>query len=123
VSLVSEQIHDVEAFLDSLIKRVTDWDRNLVEQAVYAFGLRKTNFSTNDFRHLLPELAHGHVGIVIRSMARRRLISQAVDENRYPITVKSTAASTHGKEVNVYGLTAAGVIAAREMLRKSEAAA
>lgn len=114
---------EVKAFLDSLIDRVSEWDRDLVEQAVYAFGWCKPIFSANDFRRLLPEMAHGHVGIVIRSMAGRRMILQALDENGYPITVKSTADSTHRKPIQCWELSDAGFHAARRVLRKQADAA
>lgn len=107
---------DAQAYLDSLIDRVSDWDRALVEQAVHFFGLARECFSCNSFRYLLPKMAHGHVGIVVRSMAQRRLIVQVRDRNGYPVTVTSTAESTHGKPIAVYKLTPAGERAANALL-------
>lgn len=120
---MTEEIQDVDKFLNSLITRVITWDRNIVEQAVYAFGWCNQTVSANDFRRLLPDLAHGHVGIVIRSMAARRMLRPALDQHGYPMTVRSTAESTHGKPIQCWTLTPAGRDAAERMLRKREAAA
>jgi hypothetical protein len=118
-----DEIQDPQAFLDSLIERVSDWDKNLVEQAVFAFGSCNPTLSANDFRDLLPTMAHGHIGIVISNMAKRRLTRRARDRNGYPLEVKSTAESTHGKPIAVWELTEAGFEAARSLLVEREAAA
>lgn len=88
-----------DQLLAELFKTVSDWDRHLIEQAVEAFGADGRPFSCNDFRDLLPDMAHGHIGIAIRSMAARK--PAAIVE----ITkVQSTSPATHGKEIGLYVL-------------------
>ncbi|MBQ1165640.1 hypothetical protein KBZ21_47455, partial [Streptomyces sp. A73] len=50
---------DRDARLSDIAKRTSDWDRVLVEQAVWMLGLQQDEFSANDMRELLPDLAHG----------------------------------------------------------------
>ncbi|MBQ1164367.1 hypothetical protein KBZ21_40970, partial [Streptomyces sp. A73] len=42
------------ARLSDIAKRTSDWDRFLVEQAVWMLGLQQDEFSANDMRELLP---------------------------------------------------------------------
>ncbi|WP_275558578.1 hypothetical protein [Streptomyces sp. 5-6(2022)] len=90
-----------DELLARLFKTVTDWDRALVEQAVEAFGADGRPFSCNDFRDLLPEMAHGHIGLAIRSMAARK--PAAIVEIG---EVTSTSPATHGKPIKQYVLAA-----------------
>lgn len=86
---------------------IPDWDRDLVEDVVVSFGSDGQPFSANDFRDLLPESAHRHIGAVLNSMsARRPAAIVPVGE------VRSTAASTHGKPVMVWRLAEAGGVRA-----------
>lgn len=88
-----------DKLLTELFKDVSDWDRNLIEQAVEAFGANGRPFSCNDFRDLLPDMAHAHIGLAFRSMASRK--PPAIVEVGQ---VRSTASSTHGKRIGVYVL-------------------
>lgn len=92
---------------------VTDWDRNLIEQAIYLFGETGQPFSMNTFRHLLPAMAHGTAGALLRGMACR---------NPAPIRKvgqeKSTSRKTHGKPIDVYVLTPDGHQQARNWHEK-----
>lgn len=89
--------------LAAVYAAIPEWDRDLVEDVVASFGSDGELFSANDFRHLLPESAHRHIGAVLNSMsARRPAAIVPVGE------VRSTAASTHGKPVKVWRLAEAG---------------
>jgi hypothetical protein len=90
---------DADQLLARLFKSVTDWDRKLVEQAVEAFGADGRPFSCNDFRDLLPDMAHGHIGAVIRSMSARKPAA-IVEIGKVP----STSPATHGKPIGQYVL-------------------
>lgn len=117
---------DVHRYLDTLAARVTDWDHALVRQAVLVTAyLQGGRVSANDFRDRLPEVAQGSVGLVIRQLPTRKhgaLIAKALTVDGYPITVPSTAVSTHGKPVQVWGLTSAGWAAARGLYEGRAAA-
>ena len=89
--------------LAAVYAAIPEWDRDLVEHVVVSFGADGEVFSANDFRHLLPEDAHRHIGAVLRSMATRRpAVIVPVGE------VRSTAASTHGKALKVWRLAETG---------------
>jgi len=100
MTITPEQARErADATLRALYRDVTDWDKALVEQAIDAIGDDGRTFSMNDVRDLLPDLAHGTAGVTIHGLLRRRP----------PLLVKvgeepSTAASTHGKRINVYRL-------------------
>ncbi|MEY9864145.1 hypothetical protein ABH935_009799 [Catenulispora sp. GAS73] len=90
---------DVAALLAAVYDSIPEWNRELVEDVVMSYGADGETFSANDFRHLLPEAAHGHVGAVLRSLATRRpAVIVPVGE------VRSTASSTHGKPIKVWRL-------------------
>ena len=89
--------------LAAVYAAIPEWDRDLVEDVVLSFGADGEPFSANDFRHLLPDAAHRHIGAVLNSLsARRPAAIVPVGE------VRSTAASTHGKPVKVWRLAKAG---------------
>lgn len=89
--------------LAAVYAAIPEWDRDLVEDVVVSFGSDGEPFSANDFRHLLPEAAHRHIGAVLNSMsARRPAAIVPVGE------VRSTAVSTHGKPVKVWRLAETG---------------
>lgn len=91
-----------DEILADLIKNTSTWDRAVVEQAVRAVGADGRPLSANDFRHLLPEMARGTVGVVIRSMAGRKAAALIkVGE------VPSTSGPTHGKPIGQYVLAKA----------------
>lgn len=115
----------VRELLDELAAGVSDWDWALVRQAVLVVGLWKAEFSANDFRDLLPESAQRVVGLVIRQLPFRRhgaLLRKATTVDGYPKTVPSTAASTHGKHLQVWTLTPVGREAARRLVDGQAAA-
>jgi hypothetical protein len=90
---------------DFLLEEIADqssWDQFLVEQAVFHFGQRHTEWSCNDLRDVLPELGHGFLGVAINSLSRGGIIQHT---NR---TVPSTQANTHGHRIGVWELTAKG---------------
>ena len=89
--------------LAAVYAAIPEWDRDLVEHVVASFGADGEVFSANDFRHLLPDEAHRHIGAVLRSMACRRPAAIV------PVgEVRSTAASTHGKTLKVWRLAETG---------------
>lgn len=99
-------------------KTVTDWDKNCIRQAIWLFGETGARFSMNTFRDLLPDMAHGTAGAVLRGMSQSKPA---------PIVkvgqVKSTAESTHGKPIDEYILTAHGRQLARDWHAKHQEAA
>lgn len=117
---------DVHRYLNTLATSVTAWDHALVRQAVLVTAyLQGGRVSANDFRDRLPEVAQGAVGLVIRQLPTKKhgaLITKARTVDGYPITVPSTAVSTHGKPVQVWTLTAAGWAAARGLYEGRAAA-
>jgi hypothetical protein len=99
-------------------KTVTDWDRDLIRQAIYLFGETGARFSMNTFRDLLPDMAHGTAGAVLRGMACRKPAPIVkVDEE------PSNLLSTHGKPIDVYVLTPLGHQEARDWHAKHQGAA
>jgi hypothetical protein len=91
--------------LDALLASipVNDWDKALLEQAVYLYGEGGQPFSMNDLRGMLPELAHGAAGRVLRGMRLRKPAPI-----REVAQVRSTSGPTHGKPISVYVLTPHG---------------
>ncbi|MFJ4808540.1 hypothetical protein [Streptomyces longwoodensis] len=88
--------------LDDIVKQ-DEWSLLLVEQAVLHFGLRKTEFSCNDLRDVLPELGHGFLGAAINALRTGGVIERT---GQY---VPSTQASTHGHVIAVWRLTGKGL--------------
>ncbi|MFB6568266.1 hypothetical protein [Streptomyces noursei] len=107
---------DKNTTLDSIVARTSDWDRFLVEQAVYAFGLAKDTFSANDLRRVLPELSHGYLGAAINSLRTAGLIEHTGQ------MVPSTSGPTHGHRLSVWRLSVKGLLIA-EARRPRKAAA
>lgn len=103
---------------DFLLEEIADqssWDQFLVEQAVFHFGQRHDDFSCNDLRDVLPELAHGFLGATINSLRSGGVIEHTGR------TVPSTQAATHGHRIGVWRLTAKGrQIAARRQAARAE---
>lgn len=101
-------------------ERTSSWDRFIVEQAVFAFGLANNEFSANEMRDVLPDLAHGYLGAVINSLRTSGVIEHT---GRY---VPSTQPSTHGHRIAQWQLSDKGrAIAAtrRAAIRQPERAA
>lgn len=97
--------------LDALVASVkdADWDKHLIEQAIYIYAEGGRPFSMNDFRDLLPAMAWGVAGRVFLSMINRK---------RPPIReiakVRSTSPDTHHKQIGLYVLTQDGHRAAHD---------
>lgn len=114
-------------YLTELAANVSEWDAALIRQAVLvtAYLHRDNRVSANAFRAYLPEVAQGAVGLVIRQLPTRKhgaLLRKATSFDGYPITVASTAESTHGKSIQVWQLTSAGVDAAYALAYREVAA-
>ncbi|MFF8784734.1 hypothetical protein [Streptomyces sp. NPDC015125] len=107
---------DKDSTLDSIVAHTGDWDRFLVEQAVWHFGLAKDVFSANDLRDLLPDLAHGYLGAAINSLRTAGLIEHTGQ------MVPSTSGPTHGHRISVWRLSVKGLVIA-EARRPRKAAA
>lgn len=101
-----------DATLADLIRRTTEWDRLLVEQAVYLVGLEHDQFSANLLREQLPELAHGHLGVAIKALERGGIIEPTGQ------MVPSTSPATKGHGIHVWTLTPRG----RRLAEQSAAA-
>lgn len=97
-----------DRILKMLFANITDWDAAVVRQAYEAIGADGRPFSMNDIRDLLPPLAHGVAGLVLRSDKCRRP-SPLIKVGE----VTSTSGPTHGKAINVYVLAAAAPAARR----------
>ncbi len=112
-------------YLTAMAARVTDWDTALIRQAVLGTAwLNGGKVSANDFRDYLPATSQGAVGLIIRQLPTKKhgaLIRKATIQG-HPITVPSTAESTHGKPIQVWELTSAGWDAARELVEGRVAA-
>ncbi|WP_433701824.1 hypothetical protein [Nocardiopsis sp. CA-288880] len=112
-------------YLAAMADRVTEWDAALIRQAVLVFAhLQEGRVSANDFRDYLPPTSQGAVGLIIRQLPTPKhgqLIRKATIQG-HPITVPSTAESTHGKPIQVWELTNAGWNAARALMEGEVAA-
>lgn len=91
--------------LDALVASVkdADWDKRLIEQAIYIYADTGRPFSMNDFRDLLPAMAWGVAGRVFLSMINRKC-----PPIREIAKVRSTSLDTHKKEIGLYVLTETG---------------
>jgi len=100
------------------IAATSDWDRFLVEQAVFYFGQEHDEWSCNQLRAELPELAHGFLGAVINALRSSGVIEHT---SQY---VPSTSAATHGHPIAVWRLSVKGhVIAEHRRAARRETAA
>lgn len=98
---------DRDQLLDDIV-RASTWDRFLVEQAVWHYGLKHGEFSANSLRDVLPELGHGYLGAAINSLRTAGIIRHTGR------VVPSTSPATHGHRLAVWELTERGrQIAAR----------
>lgn len=118
-------MNHAHAYLTAMADRVSEWDAALIRQAVLGTAwLNDGRVSANDFRDYLPEVAQGAVGLIIRQLPTKKhgaLIRKATVQG-HPITVPSSAESTHGKPIQVWELTPAGWDAARELVEGRVAA-
>ncbi len=107
---------DKDSTLDSIVARTGDWDRFLVEQAVWHFGLLNDTFSANQLRDVLPELAQGFLGAAINSLRTAGILEHTGQ------MVPSTSGPTHGHRISVWRLSVKGLVIA-EARRPKKAAA
>lgn len=100
------------------IAATSDWDRFLVEQAVFHFGLAHDEWSCNMLRDVLPELAHGFLGAVINGLRSAGVIEHT---GKY---VPSTSPATHGHPIAIWRLSLKGHVIAevRRNARRKAAA-
>ena len=105
-----------DATLEQIVARTGDWDRFLVEQAVYAFGLANDTFSANDLRNVLPELAQGFLGAAINSLRTAGILEHTGQ------MVPSTSPATHGHRLSVWRLSIKGLVIATKRQPKRAAA-
>ncbi|KIZ16895.1 hypothetical protein [Streptomyces natalensis] len=109
---------DKDIRLDDIVARTGDWDRFIVEQAVWHFGLANDTFDCNQLRDVLPELSHGYLGAAINSLRTAGVIEHTGQ------MVPSTSGPTHGHRISVWRLSVKGlVIAETRAARPKEAAA
>ncbi|MFD4547210.1 hypothetical protein [Streptomyces sp. NPDC058466] len=94
----------------------SSWDQFIVEQAVFHFGQRHTEWSCNDLRDVLPELGHGFLGAAINSLRTGGIIEHT------DRMVPSTQANTHAHRIAVWRLTDKGraIAAQRKAARQQE---
>lgn len=83
-------------------ERSSSWDRFIVEQAVFTFGLTNDDFSANSMRAVLPDLAHGFLGAAMNGLRAAGILHHT---GRY---VPSTSPATHGHPVAVWQLSDKG---------------
>lgn len=107
---------DKDTTLDSIVARTGDWDRFLVEQAVWHFGLANAAFSANDLRDVLPELCHGYLGAAINSLRTAGVIEHT------GAMVPSTSGPTHGHRLSVWRLSVKGLVIAETRRPRTAAA-
>lgn len=115
----NEAREQANATLAALFANVTDWDVAVLGQAIDAIGGNGRQFSMNDVRAVLPELAYGAAGLFFHSLVRRRNPRQLAIVGEEP----STAESTHGKAIKVYVLSAERLAAISDRTEQRKAAA
>ncbi|MGK5730222.1 hypothetical protein [Streptomyces sp. URMC 124] len=91
--------------LDAIVKH-SNWDRFLVEQAVFAFGLERDTFSCNDIRDKLPEQGNGFLGAAVNALRGAGIIEHVG-------MVPSTSGPTHGHRIALWRLSAKGRLIAQ----------
>lgn len=108
---------DKDAHLADIV-RASTWDRFLVEQAVWRYGLEHGEWSANDLRDVLPEMGRGFLGAAINSLRGSGLIEHTGR------VVPSTSPATKGHRLAVWTLTAKGrrIAAARRPRATRDAA-
>jgi len=100
--LAATRRDDLLADIVARAERTSSWDRFIVEQAVFAFGLANDTFSANDLRSVLPDLAHGFLGAAMNALRASGVLEHT---GRY---VPSTSPATHGHPVAVWKLSVKG---------------
>lgn len=97
---------DKDTLLADIVARASSWDRFLVEQAIFTYGLTNDTFSANDLREVLPELGHGFLGAAFNSLR----VSGVIEHTRQ--YVSSTSPTTHGHPIAVWRLSVKGLVIA-----------
>lgn len=100
---------DKNLTLDQIVDS-SSWDRFLVEQAVWHFGLACDEWSANDMRDVLPAMGHGYLGAAINALRTAGIIRHTGQ------MVPSTSGPTHGHRIAIWQLTDKGraIAAARQ---------
>ncbi|MBQ1164640.1 hypothetical protein KBZ21_42445, partial [Streptomyces sp. A73] len=73
---------------------------------MWMLGLQQDEFSANDMRELLPDLAHGHLGAACNALRASGVIEHT---GQY---VPSTSPTTHGHPIAVWRLSIKGLLIA-----------
>lgn len=108
---------DKDLLLADIVKQ-SSWDRYLVEQAVFHYGLANDTWSANDLRLVLPEMGHGFLGAAIGALHGGGVIDATGQ------MVPSTSPATKGHRLTVWTLTAKGrAIAEQRRAARTEKAA
>ncbi|MFH8410697.1 hypothetical protein ACH4FX_38890 [Streptomyces sp. NPDC018019] len=102
--------------LADIVDRADSWDRFLVQQAVFVFGLSRDTFSANDLREVLPELSHGFLGAAINGLRQGGVIEHT---RQY---VPSTSPATHGHPIAVWRLSVKGLVVAETRAARAKQA-
>ncbi|MEV7034551.1 hypothetical protein AB0N99_30520 [Streptomyces sp. NPDC093272] len=92
---------DKDVLLETIAEQ-SSWDKFIVEQAVFHFGQRHSEWSCNDLRDVLPELGHGFLGAAINSLRNGGIIRHTGR------AVPSTQENTNAHRIAVWELTAKG---------------
>ncbi|OQQ13035.1 hypothetical protein B0675_40165 [Streptomyces sp. M41(2017)] len=96
VTLAEQVAADVrDKTLAQLVRQASDWDRQVVAQAVLIWMRDHDTVSANDLRDQLPEVAGGVLPGVLRGMGHNYLIHTRT-------YVPSTAPATKGHSIAVY---------------------
>ncbi|MCD9194246.1 hypothetical protein [Streptomyces albireticuli] len=96
------------------IVQSSSWDQFLVEQAVFAVGRARSDFSCNTLRELLPEQGHGFLGAAINALRSAGIIEHANG------MVPSTSARTHGHRISLWRLSEKGLAIAKARSASSQ---
>lgn len=103
-----------DATLEGIVAR-SEWDLNVVEQAVLLVGYQRTEWSCNDLRDKLPEQGHGFLGAAINGLRTCGLIERTGQ------MVPSTSTATHGHGISVWRLTVKGLLIAQQRAAAADA--
>lgn len=90
------------------IAGASDWDRFLVEQAIYHYGLANHEFSANSLREVLPEMGHGYLGAAIGALHKAGVIEHTGQ------WVPSTSGPTKGHRISCWRLSIKGLVIAEK---------
>lgn len=106
---------------DATLAQLTElpaWDRHLVEQAVFLYGLSYSTWTCNDIRPLLPEMGRAYLNRAINALNLGGII-----EHVPVVGPPSTSERTKGHRLAVWMLTPRGHRVAGQRFHGLEAAA